>query len=283
MVFTVGTEEDVSRMVSSDAPEGSFLFRPAKEPKWLTLCVKRGAIHKKYRFNEVDEGEGTSTAYIWKNETTPGADGAKEKFSSLNDIVQRKRRVFHLIKDFLSGQSLKEEEPDEVNTGAGEEDDIYGELDGDDVSEEKSFPFVGTTEDEERMKKASPCKGTFLVRPSQGDRYTMCIMNKNSAGKLVLRKHQIQTAPGKNGEKSYSLVNRTRGPDKSADAGGEETFPSLEELVRCKWELFELQRNFLGNRSFSDLFGDGDAERNREHETAKSEEVLSVAEVCIKL
>ena len=293
MIFRVGIKEDVDRMLSSEAPDGSFLFRPTEnDPDCLTLCVKKGISLKKYRIIEVKEGTGAT--YMWNNQTVQGADGAEEKFPTLNNLVQRKRKVFYLKKDFLDGQNLVEERKshldvemsrsNERSKGTGE--DLYDVEIYDDVSyKENSIVLVGTIEDEERMKKTPPCAGTFLVRPSEAGRHTLCIMNKNNVGKWVERKHHIQTTVGEDNEFSYSLVNKRT--DKSVIAGGGgETFPSLEAFIRGKWHHFKLQRNFLDDKSFSDMCGgeeDGHG-RNRcidEQEVAKPE-VISLTEVCIR-
>ena len=293
MIFRVGTKEDVDGMLSSDSPDGSFLFRPTEDaPDCLTLCVKKGASLKKYRITEVKEGTGTT--YMWNNKNVQGADGSEEKFPTLNNLVQRKRRVFHLKKDFLDGQNLVEEmSPSDVerkraaveeqqHTVAeiyGDEEDTYGA----DGSDEESFVQVGTIEDEERMKKSPPSAGTFLVRPSEGGGLTVCVLNKNKVGKLVVRKHHIRTAVGDdNNDISYSLVNKKS--DESVIAS-EEAFPSLEAFIRCKWRHFSLQRNFLGDKSFDDMFGGGQGGQHRgirKQQEVAMPEVLSSKGVCIR-
>ena len=109
MDFHVGTMEDVNRMVSSEAPEGSFLFRPTENtPNCITLCVKESTQYKKYRIIEVKEGNNTT--YMWINKDMQGNDGPKEKFPTLNNLVERKQHVFHLKSNFLAGQNLDDDE-----------------------------------------------------------------------------------------------------------------------------------------------------------------------------
>ena len=265
----MGTKEDEGRMLSSEAPDGSFLFRPSeKAPSCLTLSVKKGQSLKKYKIStEVKEGPGTT--YMWKNQTVQGEDCAEERFPTLTNLVQRKRRAFHLKRDFLDGQNLVGEETREQRIT-------------------NACVLLGTIEDEERMKKAFRetkntllNAGTFLLRPSDGGGgYTLCIMNKNKGGKWVARKHHIQK--GVNGDVSYSFV---KGKGKKPDK--EETYPSLDAFIRCKWHYFQLERNFLGDKSFDDMFGGGAAvcewsNGNGEAEKAK-QEVLSLQEVCLRI
>ena len=250
MLFRVGTKKDVNRMLSSDSPDGSFLFRPTEDaPECLTLCVKKGADLKKYRITEVKEG--TVTTYMWNNKEAgnkQGVDGSKEKFPTLDNLVRRKRRVFHLKKDFLDGQNVpgwSQLDVERNKAKAGEQHQTIAEIYGDeedtygaDASDEKSFVQVGTIEDEERMKKSPPSAGTFLVRPSEGGGLTVCVLNKNKVGKLVVRKHHIRTAVGDDNDISYSLVNKKS--DESVVAS-EEAFPSLEAFIRCKWRHFNFR------------------------------------------
>ena len=109
MDFREGTKEDVKRMVSSDAPDGTYLFRRSENtPDCITLCVKDGTRYNKYRIFEVNEDN--TTTYMWINQGLPGADGPKEKFPTLNNLVQRKQKVFHLKKHFFDDISLNDEE-----------------------------------------------------------------------------------------------------------------------------------------------------------------------------
>ena len=116
------------------------------------------------------------------------------------------------------------------------------------------FQLVGTLEDEKAMIKAPPCEGTFIIRPSLsgGRKLTLCIMNKHQGdGKWVQRKHTIAfTEDGEGNKASYKLMR--------SDKKNDETFPSLKELLISKWDHLNLKRNFLGNKSFNDMFGSGD-------------------------
>ena len=300
--FRVGTKEDMNKMLSSRVPDGSFLFRPSGED--LTLCVKKDATLKKYKIRRGEEG--TSNAYVWTNKTV------KESFTSLNDLVQKKTRGFGLKKDFLDGQSVIEEKSPRVERNEAtvveehvENDvDIYG---GDETYDDKedalpdmmpaqrNFVLLGTTEDEKRMKKAftesqqaNKIPGTFLLRPSEREGiHTLCIMNKKD-DTWVMRKHQIQTTVREDGSKAYSL----KKPGGKGAVASRETFPSLEAFIRGRWRDFELQRNFLDNKSFKDMFGNEEGKRNLgrpQEEVAKPEEPtdiqeeleeLSITEVC---
>ena len=100
MDFRMGTKSDVDMMVLSEAPEGTFLFRPSgNPPNGITLCVKDGTWYKKYYIIEIKDGNNTS--YMWINQGIKGSDGPKEKFPTLNNFVQRKRKVFGLKKALL--------------------------------------------------------------------------------------------------------------------------------------------------------------------------------------
>ena len=125
--------------------------------------------------------------------------------------------------------------------------------------------LVGTLEDEKTMIKAPPCEGTFIIRPSKagGRKLTLCIMNKHQGdGKWVQRKHNIEfTEDGEGNKTSYKL--------KRSDRTNDETFPSLEELLISKWDHLKLKRNFLGGKSYTDMFGSGDNSEQEDGQTSE--------------
>ena len=116
MTFRIGTKEDENKMMSSQAQDGSFLFRikdreqSGEETNFLVLCVKEGdGISRKYLIEEV---KGNITTYKMLNKTMAGSLGAEEKFSTLNNLVRRKKKPFQLFEDFLDGQKVQERQDD---------------------------------------------------------------------------------------------------------------------------------------------------------------------------
>ena len=274
MIFRIGTKDDEARMLSSKAPTGSFLFRRAEyASNSLTLCVA-GKSLKKYKILEVNEG--AATTYVWKNQAVKGKDGAEEKFPTLNNLVTRKMKDFHLKRDFLDNRIIMEEKPPvdveknkttELECENYDDPEIYGDEPYDSVPDGTSFDLVGTKEDEERMKEAfkdpqaKKTSGTFLIRPSEREEgiHTLCIMNKKD-DTWKERKYQIQTTVGKDGSKAYSLKKPGGG---NGSVASEETFPSLEAFIQGKWRQFGLQRNYLGDKSYEDMFGKREDEQER--------------------
>ena len=107
MTFRIGTKDDENKMMSSQAQEGSFLFRKSeKVPDSLTLCVKKtDGTCKKY---QIDEVKGDITTYKMLNKTMTGKHGGVEKFPTLDKLVRRKQKVFNLFKDFLDSQKVQQ-------------------------------------------------------------------------------------------------------------------------------------------------------------------------------
>ena len=112
-------------MMSSQAQEGSFLFRVTeKVPNSLTLCVKKSSGPcKKY---QIDEVNGDIITYKMSNKTMEGRDGAEEKFRTLNNLVRRKQKAFQLFEDFLDGQEVQKRPTND--TTCNEEVDVLSDL-----------------------------------------------------------------------------------------------------------------------------------------------------------
>ena len=125
--------------------------------------------------------------------------------------------------------------------------------------------LVGTLENEKAMMKASLRDGTFIIRPSlQGEcKLTLCVMHMHQAdGKWVQRKHNIAFAKDEEGNKtSYKLMR--------SDPANDETFPSLKELLISKWDHLKLKRNFLGDKSYDDMFGSRDNSEQEDGQTSE--------------